>query len=68
MIKPTDTLCWECANAVPTLKTGCTWSEHGIPVDGWTAIDDTDRYRKYSTSPNIKPYYCILDCPEFRRE
>ena len=33
------TLCWECANAVPSKEkeTGCPWSMEGKPVDGWTA-------------------------------
>ena len=32
-------ICWECKNAVPDEKYGCTWSISGgkVPVEGWDA-------------------------------
>ena len=29
--------CWSCANAVPSVGTGCPWSERFEPVPGWVA-------------------------------
>lgn len=45
------TLCMYCDNAC---NDGCSWSESGIPVKGWTAIknDHTDGFT-------------VADCPEF---
>lgn len=52
-------LCWQCANAVPTSdgKFGCEWSVHGLPVEGWVlnVVPDEDGI-------NVKT------CPEFIAE
>lgn len=61
------TLCWECANAVPTSETGCSWSLDKTPVEGWSAIDDTERYKRYQTSKEIQRYWFVVACPEFMK-
>ena len=46
------TLCIECSKAC---NRGCSWSDEGIPVDGWTAEE-------------TRLGYLILECPEFIRD
>ena len=52
------TLCWKCANAVPSPATGagCSWSRHFKPVRGWDAVPrPTDRSKSYF----------VRACPKF---
>ena len=58
-----NTLCWWCENAVPSRKTGCSWSRKLHPVDGWRA---TERVVMYDTKPTVS--YTVHWCPEYRRE
>lgn len=51
--RQSNTICWDCANALGD----CPWSVSFTPVDGWDAI-----YNAANDS------YCVLDCPEFRKE
>lgn len=55
-----DTLCWCCANSVPTEddKFGCEYSLYNRPVPGWEA---TDRIIDGHVS------YHVLRCPSFVR-
>ena len=53
------TLCWDCANA-----TGfCSWSQEGIPVEGWDAAATKIK----SSSHNVKPIdsFIVHRCPRF---
>ena len=57
-----NTLCWDCANAVPDLegKRGCNWSRNRQPVEGWDAIPQLHSTRTYC--------YCsyeVVKCPQF---
>ena len=61
-------LCWYCANAVPTDKMGCSWSMDFEPVDGWTA-DITDAMHRNELGSESRAYgkhaFCVHDCPSF---
>lgn len=72
-----QTLCWCCANAVPSPETGagCSWSrrEH-TPVPGWVA-ERRDIPRYYTlrrsggvtyTSAGMEESYRVISCPEFK--
>lgn len=56
-MKDTQTLCWDCRNAV----NGCNWSMEGKPVDGWTAEATTLKTKSGQTANS----YCVIKCPEF---
>ena len=45
----TGTLCWSCANAVPSAdgKRGCSWSIGLKPVKGWDAVKSVKTYNIY---------------------
>lgn len=53
-----DTLCWDCANAVPNAERGCSWSRSLRPVDGWTA--------EWSDKNGMQSYI-VRECPQFAR-
>lgn len=56
---PNQSLCWSCQNAVPTATTGCCWSRHFKPVEGWEA------------TPNPNPEmesFRVKKCPCFKEE
>lgn len=59
------TLCWGCANAVPSYRkgTGCSWSKYFKPVEGWTAekTELTGGYNQKVTS------YLVSECPEYKK-
>jgi len=57
------TLCWFCRNAVPSLETGCSWSEQLNPVPGWRA---TENIVMYNEKP--KTSYTVHWCPEYVRD
>ena len=50
----TDTICWDCKNA---MRGGCSWAdpERQKPVDGWVATE-------------TKGSYIVHACPKFIRE
>ena len=56
------TLCWRCRHAVPSASTGCSWSRHFVPVEGWTA---TKHQQKQSGS--VYETYCVISCPLFQK-
>lgn len=61
-------LCWYCANAVPSRQTGCNWSRNFEPVDGWVA-DMTDKHHRNELGSSYvaqgKHAYLVRECPEF---
>lgn len=54
--------CWSCANAVPSVRTGCPWSERFEPVPGWVA-----RRRVVSRSRGTYCTWKIIQCPRYRK-
>ena len=58
-----STLCWCCANAVPSLTTGCSWSMYLEPVEGWRADE-----RALPCGDAYKSSYTVHWCPEYQRE
>lgn len=44
-----ETLCWKCGKAC---NNGCSWSDHGEPVKGWTIGEDKS----------------VILCPEYVRD
>ena len=38
-----QSMCFKCANAVPTRRTGCPWSKYGEEVEGWRVVVDKKR-------------------------
>ena len=62
--KTSDSLCWDCQNAVPNKEgRGCSWSRYLRPVEGWKA-----KTRVISSMGNgVRPYvsYNVRECPEF---
>ena len=63
-IPKTGSICWGCANAIPSRYggTGCSWSENRIPVEGWTAV------KTEQTGITGKPIvsYCVIKCPQYK--
>lgn len=43
--------CWSCANAVPSVGTGCPWSERFEPVPGWVAQPRIIARRRGKSTP-----------------
>ncbi len=60
-----ETLCWNCINAVPSLKCGCSWSREFKPVQGWTAEEAEMRMGTYNEKTVTS--YLVLKCPEFKK-
>lgn len=61
-------LCWYCANAVPSDKTGCSWSREFLAVDGWDAVVTDSLHRNELRDTSIaygKHAYLVKDCPQF---
>lgn len=61
-----DTLCWQCANAVPRTEhgryvRGCSWSIAFEPVEGWTA----QKVMMEVYCMKHKESYCVSACPKF---
>lgn len=68
-IKDHDTICWMCANAVPSDTTGCSWSENEIPVDGWVAENTTKAHAREMRDSEFQrslKFYNVHDCPMFK--
>lgn len=66
-----ESLCWSCANAVPSQHTGCTWSLDLEPVEGWVAEDVTHKYIARMNDRDIeadKRTYNVYECPQFRSD
>lgn len=62
--KMSDTLCWNCQNAVPNKDgRGCTWSKRFEPVAGWTATSRNISSLAHGNRPYLS--YRVTDCPEF---
>lgn len=59
------TKCWFCANAIPTPKTGCSWSKLFEPVKGWTAVPVKRLMQKKGTTTTS---YHVIECPCFVRD
>lgn len=61
-----QSICWDCANAVPDPETGrgCSWSRRFEPVDGWLARR-ADLRRPEGEGGPVESY-CVIDCPEFK--
>lgn len=62
-----QTLCWYCRHAVPSIGkgTGCSWSQKGRPVDGWTAQRrDVLLQRPYGLNELVESYR-VENCPRF---
>ena len=55
------TLCWLCANAVPSEKYGCAWSTRYEPVPGWDADVSTTNWAEQWD----ETIYCVKKCPQF---
>lgn len=58
--KPSS-LCWACANSVPSKDTGCAWSRSKQPVEGWNA-QLTEL--KVSEGLYVRSYF-VTKCPEY---
>lgn len=58
-----STLCWSCANAVPSMdgKVGCEWSISLKPVPGWLA-----EYESVMDAGKIHGSHLVLACPKFK--
>ena len=54
-----QTLCWDCINAVPNGEHGCEWSRSFKPVEGWNAVVD-----KFHENAGVT----VLSCPKFERD
>jgi hypothetical protein len=66
-INPNDSLCWHCANAIPSAekKTGCSWSIWREDVPGWEIIE-TVRRVKYNHQEIEKTGKTVIKCPMFK--
>lgn len=61
----TDSLCWDCANAVPDRRGhGCPWSRAGKPVDGWDAVP----MGRMQQTGDLVDTYLVKTCPMFRSD
>lgn len=57
--------CWACIHAVPGRTSGCEWSEHFKPVEGWTA--KKTQLKTGATTREYTESYQIIDCPKFKK-
>lgn len=61
-------ICWYCANAVPSQHTGCPWSINFEAVEGWDAEITDELHRNEIGADSIahgKHAYLVKDCPLF---
>ncbi len=65
MTAKAGTLCWDCANAVPSRKcgTGCSWSRRFEPVEGWTA--ERCWFKVNGGRGTVADTYTVKACPQF---
>ena len=60
-----QTICWDCKNAVPEGKRGCSWSRKLEPVEGWKAIETEVTRIDGGMERQIKSAL-VIECPLFR--
>ena len=63
-----SSLCWYCANAVPSDVTGCPWSRDFDEVEGWEAICTDHLHRNEIGADSIahgKHAYLVKECPMY---
>ena len=63
-----SSLCWYCANAVPSDVTGCPWSRDFSEVEGWDAICTDHLHRNEIGADSIahgKHAYLVKECPMY---
>lgn len=65
---PSKTICWDCRNAVPDDKYGCSWSMDFIPVEGWKAEQTTIMGYSYGKKKKYNTSYSVKKCPLFIRD
>ena len=57
MARSNNQPCWSCTKFI----CGCSWSERGVPVDGWMAEEDKSKC-------GIAVTYAITHCPEYDKD
>lgn len=63
-----DSICWDCKNAVPGEKRGCSWSREFRPVEGWEALRrDIRPAKRRRRTPSMQESYRVLRCPRFEK-
>lgn len=60
-----QSICWLCANAVPSETTGCNWSREFKPVEGWEAELSTNKWANDFWISQGHDVYHVYKCPEF---
>ncbi len=61
-----NTICWDCENAVPNKKgRGCSWSMSFEPVEGWDA-ERSDLNMQNRKQGDIESYI-VKSCPLFKQ-
>ena len=67
MEKQPDTLCWGCKRALNSDEYNCSWSSHGVPVDGWEAEDGKtfELPDPQGGRCRTEKSYCVHSCPLF---
>lgn len=60
------TLCWYCANAVPSRdgERGCPWSVQGNPVPGWKADRKIIKCKNKKTVKMTETFF-VRKCPMY---
>lgn len=61
--KSSQTICWECRNAV----NGCSWSRTFTPVKGWVAEREDREYDPVWRPGQITTTYTVRCCPLFAK-
>ena len=66
--RKSNTICWECRNAVPDGMYGCSWSTELLPVAGWIA--EKTKLQSYTNSNTKKTYtsFEVIKCPQFIKD
>lgn len=61
-------ICWDCKNAVPGERRGCSWSREFRPVEGWEALRrDIRPVKRRRRTPPAHESYRVLCCPRFEK-
>lgn len=58
-------ICWDCRHAVPSAKTGCSWSRNFEPVPGWKAKKCKIRLCQFGKKTRETVSYEVRKCPQF---
>lgn len=61
MVYKSNSICWECSNAVPANGYGCSWSRKFEPVKGWIA----ERHLIKKKGCRELESYCVKMCPQY---